>query len=160
MRGAAQLPTCGADGADAVGQVFAVGVADRQYRDVVDTVVIGVGDRRRGERVTGLTDRVVFVFPAVLGADLLAGVDVASAETRERVTFGRILLPAILGEHRDWKALNYGEAREFADEPAGGDRLCLVHVTHTPELRVRAPGPRCRRARRLGACRVVTPRPR
>ena len=150
--GAAQLSACGAEGADAVGEVFAVGVADRQYRDVGDTVVIGVGDRGCGERLASLSDGRVLVFPA-RGADLLAGVDVASAQTRERVAVGWISLSTIAGQCRDGNALVGGDAREFGEESAGGDRLCLVGVTDTPEC---ASGARATMSRSAPAWRVLS----
>ena len=69
----------GTDGADAVGEVFAVGVADRQYRDAVGAVVTGVGDRGRGERVTRLIDRVVASTTTSRSAARWAGAAACSA---------------------------------------------------------------------------------
>ena len=76
---AAELAAGGADGADPIGEVFAVGVADREDRDVLGTVPVGVCDCRVRERVAGLEWCRVFVFPAVAVADRLAVVDVAGA---------------------------------------------------------------------------------
>ena len=52
--GAAQLAAGGADGPDAVGEVFAVGVAHGEHGDVLGAVAVGVFDRGGGERLAGV----------------------------------------------------------------------------------------------------------
>ena len=51
---AAELAAGGADGADPIGEVFAVGVADREDRDVLGAVSVGVRDCCVRERVASL----------------------------------------------------------------------------------------------------------
>ncbi len=135
-RGAAEFPSGGADGADAIGEVFAVGVTDGEDGDVFGTGAVGVANGGFGERVAGVGGRVEFVFPAVCGADGAAGVDVAGAVVRQRCSFGGIVLAPVLAERRGRDHTCAGEAFEFDDEAAGGDGLCLVGVAHTPQLRV------------------------
>ena len=62
---AAELTAGGADGADPIGEVFAVGVADREDRDLLGAVSVGVRDCGVRERVACLERCRVFVFPAL-----------------------------------------------------------------------------------------------
>ena len=73
------------DGAYPVGeQVFAVGVAHGQHRDVFDAMTIRIGDRGLRERLVGLGQAGEFVFPAVAGTDDLARVDITGPVGGER----------------------------------------------------------------------------
>ncbi len=101
--GAAQFAAGGAQGADAIGEVFAVGVADGEDGDVLGAVAIGVDGRGAGEALAGVDGSGALVFPAVAGADLVAGVEVADPVAGERLAFGRVVLAAVLGEVGGWR---------------------------------------------------------
>jgi hypothetical protein len=119
--GSAQLSARYTDGADSIGEVFAVRVAHREHRDVFDPETIGIGDRRQRQLVAGLSDRAVFVFPPVSGADLLADLDVTTSEPFERDPFGLILLSAVLGQRRGGDPPGGGEPFKLADQSTSRD---------------------------------------
>ncbi len=93
---AAELASGGADGADPIGEVFAVGVADREDRDLLGAVSVGVRDGCVRERVACLEWCRVFVFPALAASDRLALVDVAGAQAGQGALFGGVALAAVL----------------------------------------------------------------
>ena len=125
-RRAAELTAGGADGADPIGEVFAVGVADREDRDVLGAVSVGVCDCCVRERVASLEWCRVFVFPAVAASDRLALVDVAGAQSGQGALFGGVALAAVLDQGRPRDDTVGCEALDFGDQAAGGDRLGLV----------------------------------
>ncbi len=133
---AAEFTARGAEGADPIREVFAVGVTDGEDGDVFGTDAVRVANGGFGERLAGVGGSGEFVFPTVCGADGAAGVDVAGAVVRQRCSFGGIVLASVLAERRGRDHAGAGEAFEFDDEAAGGDGLGLVGVAHTPQLRV------------------------
>src|SRR5207302_1191742 len=119
--------------ADAVGEVFAVGVGDGEGDDTGGTVGGGVGGDGSGEGFPGGVGGAEVVFPAVLGADGLAEGDVAGPVVGQRLALGGFELAAVLGELRSGDPAFVAEAGEFGAKTAGPHCLGLVGITKAPE---------------------------
>jgi hypothetical protein len=119
--------------ADPVGDVFAVGVGDREGGDAGGSVGGDVSNDGGGEGFAGGVRGAEIVLPAVSAADCLAGGHEAGPVDGEGVAFGGVELAAVLGQVRGGDVPVGAEAGEFGAEPAGSYRLGLVRVTQAPQ---------------------------
>jgi hypothetical protein len=125
---------------DPVGEVFTVGVRDREGHDPGRAVGGDVSDDGGGERFPGGVGGTEVVFPAVVAADGLAGGDEPGPVEGEGVAFGRVELTAVLGQLRRGDLIVRAEAGEFGAETTGPHRLGLVGITQAPQACVRCGG--------------------
>jgi hypothetical protein len=91
------------------GEVFAIGMAHSQHGDALGAVTISILYGGGSEGLTCFAGGGQFVFPSMVAASGLAGIEVAGAVAGESGTLGRVALAPVHLEHRGRDVTVVGE---------------------------------------------------
>jgi hypothetical protein len=119
-------------GPDAIGEGFAVGVADSHGRHPIGAMRVQVGQHGGGHGGQGLVPVDVVMFPAGVVAHVLALGDVAVAEVGQSLAFDRVDLAAVHRQLRHRQLPVAGLVGDPVGQPAGSNRLGLEGVAYQP----------------------------